>query len=481
MREPSFAQLEIKMNFTLRPIAIPQFLVLFIATSLAFADDDAKGPTYHVEVMSVQTIMVDANDRPIAGVKATVRGLCCIEFPHTLYPWPSENIGKLQESQSKADGSIEFRYPVKFGVPGKWQGTSAIAISFSHPNYVAQWRNEELAQFPEKIKLESGCKVHLSAIDEAKKPVERFFPIVTCRHEARMWEYTPGNAKTGCLSQGKLRCLLVSPRASGTLFSKLLEFETDPDKMVSIDNILLQPGKRVFGKLPDYVPRPIVDGNVSIDLGMTLDAPLGGRETVQWTDITPISEDGTFEFQSVPGPAQVQVIAICRGWIIRSPKAGRVEGQMFDLRKDQSELEVAFEMEQTGDVRIELSSVDGEKIVGATVSTWPNKSGKYAQGWIASTRRSIDYVECSLRGETYTSTRDDTNRYCQISDNEGVVTLRDVPVGSEELIFVSHPNYDLPRGIEEHSDAVQISSERGRNGGKFNCLTKTRTVENQRR
>ena len=269
--------------------------------------------------------------------------------------------------------------------------------------------------------------------------------------------------------------MLVSPSKSETLFSKLLEFETASDEIVSIPNILVQPGKRVFGKLPDNVPRPIVDGSVSIDLGMTPDAPLGGRQSVNWTDITPISEDGTFEFKSVPGPAQVQVIAICRGWLIRSAKAGRVEGRTFDLRKDQSELEVAFEMEQTGDIRIELSSVNGERIVGAIVSTWPKKRGKYAQGWIASTRRSIDYVERSLKGEMYSSTRDDTNRYCQISDDEGMVTLRDVPVGSEELIFVSHPKYDLPQGIGEDSIGVKYRVNAGETVERLLVLQKRET------
>lgn len=212
------------MNFTLYPNGLFQFMVIFIATSITFADDDAKEPTYPVDVMSIQTILVDSNDQPIAGVKATVSGLCCLEKRQSLYPWPSENIGKLQESQSRSDGTIEFGYPVKFGTPEKWRATSAITISFSHPEYVAQWTNSELADFPSKIKLESGCKVHLSAIDESNKPVERFFPVVTCRHEARTWEFSPGNAKTGCLSKGKLMCMLVSPSKSGTMFSKLLEF-----------------------------------------------------------------------------------------------------------------------------------------------------------------------------------------------------------------------------------------------------------------
>ena len=50
-----------------------------------------------------------------------------------------------------------------------------------------------------------------------------------------------------------------------------------------------------------------------------------------------------------------------------------MNGKTFDLSNEQPELAAAFEMEQTGDIHIELMSVDGESIAGAKVATWPNK------------------------------------------------------------------------------------------------------------
>ena len=467
------------MNITFCANATSRFLVLFLATTIAFADDDAKKPTYPVEVLSIQTILVDANDQPIAGVKATVNGLRCLEDRGSWYGWPSPNIGKVQESQSQTDGKVEFRYPVKFGVPEKWLTTTTLDISFSHPEYVANRTEITLDKIPERIKLQSGCKVQLSAIESSGKSVERFFPMVASRDAAPKWGFTPGSAKTGGMSQGKQMCMLVSPNESGGLFSKLFEFETDSQKMVSIPNILVQPGKRVFGKLPDSVPRPIVDGNVSIYVVMTPDAPLGGRQPVAWNDSTEIAEDGTFEFKSVPGPAQVQVFAICRGWLIRSSKEGRVNGQTFDLLKDQSELEVAFEMEQTGDVHIELMTVDGESVVGAKVYTWPNKillSG--GSTLLTSSWRSLDSIERLLKGETNWSPWDDepsTNRHYQISDDEGMLTLRDIPVGSEESIAVQHPEYDLPYEIGEVRNEVKFRVSAGETEERLLVLQKRET------
>lgn len=67
------------------------------------------------------------------------------------------------------------------------------------------------------------------------------------------------------------------------------------------------------------------------------------------------------------------MIAIFRGWIIQSTNNDRVNGKTFDLNNELPELAVAFEMEQTGDIHIELMSVDGESIACAKVATWPNK------------------------------------------------------------------------------------------------------------
>jgi hypothetical protein len=467
------------MRITFREKVLSRFLVLFLATTIAFADDDPKQPNYPVDVLSIQTILVDANDQPIAGIKATVNGLRCLEDQGSWYGWPSPNIGKVQESQSQADGTVEFRYPVKFGVPEKWLTTTTLDISFSHPEYVANRTEIKLDNVPQKIKLESGCKVQLSAIDDSGKPVERFFPMVASRDASPKWAFTPGSAKTGGMSKGKQMCMLVSPNESGALFSKLFEFETASEKMVSIPNILVQPGKRVLGKLPDSVPRPIVDGVVSIYVVMTPDAPLGGREPVAWNDSAQIAEDGTFEFKSVPGPAQVQVIAICRGWVIRSSKEGRVNGQTFDLLQDQSELEVAFEMEQTGDVHIELMTVDGESVVGAKVYTWPNKvllSG--GSTLLTASWRSIDFIERWLKGETNWSIWDDepaTNRHYQISDDEGMVTLHDIPAGSEESINVQHPEYDLPYEIGEVRNDVKFRVNAGETEERLLVLQKRET------
>jgi hypothetical protein len=459
------------------------FLAMFVA-AIAQADDGAKPPTYPVEVSSIQTILVDANDQPISDVKATVSGMRCLEDQGSWYGWPASNVGKVNESVSQADGTTAFQYPIKFGVPEKWLTTTTLDISFSHPDFVAKRIEINLAKVPTKIKLESGCKVELTAIDTKGKSVERFFPLIAGNEGPPNWVFSSGKAKTGCMSNGRQWCMLVSPSESGPLFSKLFEFETATDNAVTIADVVVQPGRRVFGKLPDIVPRPIVDGSVSIEVLMTPEKQLGGQVPLEWSDSVAIKEDGTFEFPSIPGPSRVQVIAICRGWIIRSEKEGRVNGQTYDLPKDQSELEVAFEMVQTGDIRLELMNVDGESVVGAKVYTWPNKLNMTGGSTLlTSSWRSIDFIERLLKGETNWSPwgKDlGTNRHYQISDEEGIVTLRDIPVGSQEWINVEHPNYDLPYEAGEVRNEVKYQVLAGETEERLLVLQKRQTPQKEK-
>lgn len=439
-------------------IRASRFLIFAFLTSVCSTsnarwteDDTAKPPTDPVEVLSIQSILVDTNGQPIQDVAATVFGLRCLEDKGSWYGWPSNNIGEVQDSKSRADGGIDFRYPVKYGVPEKWLTTSTLDITLIHPEFVPHRLEISLEKVPEKIVLTSGCKVTFSAIDENGTAIDRLFPMVPGLAFAPKWEFTKGSARSGGLPASKHMCMLASPNSTGTRFSKLFQFETTLDREVSIPNIIVRPGRRVFGKLPTNVPRPIVDGSVSIEVIMEGDEPLGGAKPVGWSDWCTIAEDGSFEFNSVPDPSQVQVIAICRGWLIQSldKNNNRVSGKTFDLKKEHSELEVDFEMEQTGNVRIELMTTDGESVTGAKVSTWPNKvnlSG--GSRTLANLWRTTDYLEALFKGERTRAFRESPlNRHHQISDSEGVVTLFDIPAGMHESINVQHPLYDLPYEI----------------------------------
>lgn len=152
----------------------------------------------------------------------------------------------------------------------------------------------------------------------------------------------------------------------------------------------------------------------------------------------------------------------------------------FDLSKEQPELAVAFEMEQTGDIRIELMSVDGESIAGAKVATWPNKVNLTGGSTtLTSEWRSIDYIDRLLNRETSWTLWDkpSTNRHYQVSDDEGIVTLRDIPVGRDERINVQHPKYDLPYEIGSVGNEVKYRVKPGETEERLLILQKRETAK----
>lgn len=64
----------------------------------------------------------------------------------------------------------------------------------------------------------------------------------------------------------------------------------------------LQPGVRVFGKLPSNIKRPVKDGVVIArqqPMPMTNAREFGMRQ-LMWGEWTTIAEDGSFEFLSMP-------------------------------------------------------------------------------------------------------------------------------------------------------------------------------------
>ncbi len=123
-----------------------------------------------------------------------------------------------------------------------------------------------------------------------------------------------------------------------------------------------------------------------------------------------------------------------------------------------------------------LVDVDGESVVGAKVFTWPNKVNLTGGSTLlTSTWRAIDYIERLLRGDSDWSPWSEESlisRHYQVSDEEGMVTLRDIPVGSEERINVEHPEYDLPYEIGEVRNDVKFRVNAGETEERLLILQK---------
>ena len=78
----------------------------------------------------------------------------------------------------------------------------------------------------------------------------------------------------------------------------------------------LKPGVHVEGRLADDVPRPIKNGRV---VARIVEAQTGWVNDSHWDAVADIAADGTFVFESLPPDADLQVTAICDGWVSKNP------------------------------------------------------------------------------------------------------------------------------------------------------------------
>ena len=119
-------------------------------------------------------------------------------------------------------------------------------------------------------------------------------------------------------------------------FSDVFDLVLQKRGPISID-AELKPGVRVEGRLADNVPRPIKNGRV---VARVVETETGMVNDSRWDAAADIAADGTFVFESLPPNAELQVTAICDGWVSKNPTDNeiteywkRVYGNALDPRR----------------------------------------------------------------------------------------------------------------------------------------------------
>ncbi|HEX4072811.1 MAG TPA: hypothetical protein VHX68_16640, partial [Planctomycetaceae bacterium] len=105
------------------------------------------------------------------------------------------------------------------------------------------------------------------------------------------------------------------PEKGPTLFSDLVDLKRHVENPISLD-LTLKPGVRVAGRLDSQVPRPVKNGRVVAGVRTGhLDSPNNWR----WDATATVASDGTFVFESLPPDENLQLFAVCDGWVSTSP------------------------------------------------------------------------------------------------------------------------------------------------------------------
>lgn len=411
-----------------------------------------------VETAPLTFKLIDEDGEPVAGVDVMPSGLRCEEDPGSWYGWPTRNVGRGRVLKSDENGEITVQYPIRFGQPPNLKTTTVVDFRFIHPEYVYGSSEVRVELGSSEFVLSRGCPVLFTAQDHEDQPVEEFAVSMAGNGGLAGWQMKGGEVKSHGVPDGSWQTMLVAPRDDGRhLFSGILPARYMKGKGVTIRDVRLQPGLELRGQLSSKVPRPVTHGKVIAHcLPKPADATHGRKNpSLAWTEWVEIQEDGSFVFPSLPRTGMIQLIALCRGWVVENgprddgPRAFTA-GVLLDLKEFEYEDNVLsgveIPMTEAGSLKVKVVKPDGMPLVGANVSTWPNQS--YEKGGstiLGSAYRSVEALQHRIEGNSspfrsWFADMQET-RYTQTTDEAGFVHLHDIPLGEEEGLWVGSKTY----------------------------------------
>ncbi len=428
---------------------LPTVVVL---TRSSMAMDDRNNNGNSVELKRFYSRFVDEAGNAIQGVQVTAAGVRCKEDPFSGYGWPT-NVAPKIDYVTDANGEVEVEYPSNFPFGFGQELTPTVLIfRCKHEQYMFLGNVEvgvAVKNFTQT--LERGCQVTLTCRGPDGLPIIEF-ANVRPGWDREIWKLRDGHLRNGSLSVGDTQTMLVVPDANGKhLFSEPINLHGSKENEFTSE-IEVQPGMSLSGKLADNVPRPIKLGKV---IAFCVPKPLGPSFTenpaVSWMDEATISPDGSFEFASLPPSESVQLIALCRGWLTDQwGEDMNVKGQILNIDQDQMASKkisgITLTMEQAGAIDVAILDPEGNPVVGAEVSCWPNQAYSHNLGTslLGFCYKSIELVNSQIAGRP-APVADPTksDRFIALTDKEGKAVLYEIPLNRQQFVQAFHKEFEL--------------------------------------
>ncbi len=432
------------------------FFLLCLPSVAVAADEPPKYPVETAEFV----LTIKSEGRPVKDATVRLYACRCEEDPGSHYGWPSVNTDAATELTSDDQGKITVTWPLKFGLPDNWKTTSQISMSINHPEFVPEQLHIDPRQKTAVKEINAGCELTFSAVDSDRQALQ-IGVLMAGPGGAAMWLRDEGGVvRSRAIPDGSWQAMLVSPKEDGRhLFSGVLPVRLANRQDVKIRNLRLRPGLRIVGKLSDDVPRPVTAGRVQV---RCIPKPAGTQweeadPSVVWMDVAKVAEDGTFELLSLPRTGQIQLIAICSGWLginqgERNEIFRRTQGMILDLDDLAIEHDVyedlIIPMEPTGTINVTVLKPDGKPLPGAQVSTNPNQIWLLGGSTIVgSYQRSIESIQAQIdKVDQVRANRPKqaVPKYVARTDQNGTATLSGIPLKQNQTVDAMHDDYTLP-------------------------------------
>ena len=151
-------------------------------------------------------------------------------------------------------------------------------------------------------------------------------------------------------------------------FSPLTHTNMSSDAGTEV-TVSLVPGIRVAGRVADEVSRPIKDAQVSVYVS-TVEEYAFAR--LLWIDSTPLREDGSFEFPSLP-PGIVRFHVVGEEWmsLVRADGGRRGRPWLAGVITKPSD-DLVIPMERTGTCEVTVLNAQGSPVASASVFATPS-------------------------------------------------------------------------------------------------------------
>jgi hypothetical protein len=439
-------------------VALAVLLGICLVGPVVAQEDDSENASKaddapDIEMVTSELLIVDPDGNPVEEATVYCTGMRTKIKPGSHWGWTEEEHGPLPKLKTNEKGIVAMPVP-KF-VTEKLV-TGAMTWTVEHPDFVP-FREDRNVVDPTEIKLQRGFKIAVTAVnaETGEKIKDNLYGVAGGSRAD--WKLKNSGMLVSPTFAAKATTVRICCFVEGqpALFSKAIKIEPGDKSRVLLKDVELKIGTRVEGKLDDSIERPIENGYVAAGTVENISQESGWRRPWSWNDKVPINADGTFVFESLPTDEVLQMIPICDGWVPSLPEKvdvlkffpdqankignGFALPQLVKLEGEKVTTELRMEKATTLDITIE--DPDGQPIPEAKVMMWPNQLWFNLGSQILGTAYSSREVMVGNRAGGYEYDRE--MRFAGTTNKQGVVTIRNLPAGTES-IAVQHKEYEPP-------------------------------------
>ena len=413
------------------------------------------------ELRSISMTVHGPDGQPVAGAEIDIQGLRAVKEPASAHGTRMQNKATTNE---KGEATVEYPRFVY-----EEMETGQLIFNVSHPDFVPFSSQGESVDNPIKVTMDAGRRVRITAKDSATgmRLTEPLFVIHPGDPSFLPWKMQEDGSLLSNALDKSLSLLMVVCLREGqpALFSDLIHLETFPEGDCRIDDVPMSPGRVVRGQLSENVPRPVINGQIGLKVASSIKEKPSYDDSLFWHDSAEISEDGTFEFASVPREIDIQLIANCDGWVSQSAPAeeilqrfpyvttdehaqsmrdGMTIAQLFSAEKAEP---IVLKMEPTATCEFKVVDQSGAPVPDVMVYLSPNAVWSPGPGGIVGqynkTSAWLGLTPEQVLAQARATLAQGSRQFQASTNAEGIALMRNVP-GKESLsTSVDHKELDL--------------------------------------